>query len=353
MTQMASKIPDRIKRPTIGDVARVCGLSKTTVSKVMNVAPEIIDVPESTRQRVLAACKELAYQPSWRARALRQGRTHVLAFIHRDPIPMISDAWHRLAGRLNQVSKDRGYQLQLVSAPADADGWRQMLGEQRFDGCFIFQDVGELAEDVLQESALPTVFVNAYGSKYPSVLPDDRQGGYLLTRHLIDLGHRGIAFVLGDGVDASHRHFSVRHRIEGYRRALEESGLTAEDPIEVHSFEAAAVIAKLPTKPTAVVAYNANVAIPFLHGCWEQGIRVPADLSVGTFNDVLATRHSIPPLTTIDVPAAEVAERASALLLQQIESRGASPRDATGRPEMILLPERLVVRESTRALDAP
>ncbi len=94
-------------------------------------------------------------------------------------------------------------------------------------------------------------------------------------------------------------------------------------------------------RPTAIIAYADRTALPLLHACWKQGIRVPQDLSIATFNDVPFTRYSIPPLTTVDIPAEQLAARAFEMLLAQIESE-----TPVVEPQIVVIPGSLIVRES-------
>jgi LacI family transcriptional regulator len=344
---VTSSIKRSSKRPTIEDVARQSGLSKTTVSKVMNVPANELDVPESTRQRVLEAARSLDYRPSWRARALRGGRTQTLAMVHSGMAPAFSELWHRMFTRVAQVCLESSYHVQLVSAPPEEDTWRQMLMEQRFDGCMIFQELSLELSETLAEANLPAVLINARDDAYPSVEPDDVRGATLLTRHLLELGHRRIAFLNAPAPEVNPRHRSVAARISGYEHAMTAAGLqdnilslTAPPPDALSHFAA------MPAPPTAVITYNERVAFPLLNACWTRQIGVPADLSVATFNDVMVTRHSIPPLTTIDVPVEELAERAAEMLLKQVQKTPGTPRAWTSA-EHVVLPERLIVRKST------
>lgn len=338
-------MPEAKKRATIEDVARESGLSKTTVSKVMNLPAAEVDVPEVTRQRVLESARQLGYRPSWRARALRGGKSHTLAILHRGSVPGFSELWQRMFSRVVQVCVEQGYHVQLVAAPPEDVLWQQMLLEQRFDGCMVFQDLSPLLAETLAEANLPAVLINAHAEGYCSLEPDDHLGALLLTRHLLELGHRRILFLNAPAPEVDPRHRSVANRIAGYEQAMAEAGLKdATTTLVASPFAALEQFAAMPKAPTAVIAYNERVAIPLLHACWTQHITVPADLSVATFNDVLVTRHSIPPLTTVDVPVEELAERAAGMLLKQVQRTKDSPRAGT---EHVVLPERLIVRKST------
>lgn len=348
MSRLANQ-PKTFVRTTIGDVAQRCGLSKTTVSKVMNVPAAELDVPEATRQRVLEACRELSYQPNWRARALRRGQTHTIGFVHHQSMPMFSELWHRMVSRLGEVLRQGGFEMQLVPAPPHNCEWDQMFLEQRFDACVVFHELTDTLAKSLEMARIPVVLVNAKHGAYPSVVPDDHQGGKAATQHLIAAGHRRITFLTCPSITP---HFSIDARIEGYRDAMNQAGLGQfisvlnQDPMS-----AMKALQRLTEKPTAIVAYNDRVAVPLLHACWTVGVRVPDDLAVATFNDVLMTRHSIPPLTTIDFSTETMADRAAAMLLERINQRSKdSDSNAwTSANDHVVLPAMLIPRESTRA----
>jgi DNA-binding LacI/PurR family transcriptional regulator len=337
-----------VRRATIGDVASSCGLSKTTVSKVMNVPPEELDVPAATRQRVLEAAERLGYRPSWRARAFASRRTHTIGLIHRDPIPMFrGDFWYDIVFGLTAGFDHAGYDAQLVSASAQRTRWRDMLMDERLDGCVVMHELTAHVAEALVQARLPVVLLNAEGTgAWTRVVPDDHDGARQLARHLVTLGHRRIAFVHNSAVLA---HFSFGQRLAGIRQAMDEAGV-GRPILEVKGEpdEAVQQIVAMPAdeRPTALVAYHDLVALPLLHACWRAGLRVPQDVSIGTFNDVPATRLSIPPLTTVSVPAADMAGRAVELLLSRLRDPRRAPRPAA---ERVVLPERLVVRESTAA----
>jgi LacI family transcriptional regulator len=333
-----------VKRVSISDVARASGVSKTTVSKVMNRKQEELDVPASTRQRVLDVCRELGYQPSWRARAFARGKTYTVGLVHGDVVPfMAGELWHSMVQQLVNSLHEVGYDAQFVPAPPGTDRWRAMLLDQRLDGCLVFNLLTPEVAETLQSVDMPTVLLNAKDKRYPSVAPDDVNGARQITEHLLGLGHRAMAFV--DHAPAP-RHFSFFERREGFMAAMTAAGhrktamLISAAPDEVIGR-----LEALDPRPTAVVAFSDVTAMPLLQGYWRRGIRVPADLSVVTFNDTAFTRYGTPPLTTVHIPTVEMAKRAVAMLLAEMNP-------VAGAEEVereVLLPESLVMRESTAA----
>jgi len=354
-----------VRRATIGDVARSCGLSKTTVSKVMNLPPEELDVPPVTRQRVVDAARALGYRPNWRARAFASRRTHTVGLIHRESVPLGGELLHEIIITLGHALHAAGYELQFVGASQEDQRWRELLLDERLDACIVVHELKPHVRDVLLEAALPAVLLNVVeDGPWPHVVADDVDGGMQVTRHLLSLGHRRIAFF---DYNRPTRHMSARSRFTGMNRALAEAGLppaaaplVVDDPV---AWAGQLVAQPRNERPTALVTYDVNVALPLLHGCWRHGLRVPADLSVATFNDVPATRISIPPLTAVAVPAREMAVEAVRLLMAQLAPSTDAAADAADAdaaadeseagtavvPPHVVLPEHLTVRESTGA----
>lgn len=336
------------KRISISDVARSCGLSKTTVSKVMNRTQEELDIPDSTRQRVLDACRKLGYQPSWRARAFARGKTHTVGLIHGDAVTFLTgELWHSMVQQLVDSLHDRGYDAQFVPAPPGSDRWRGMVLDQRLDGCLVFNYLTQDMAQTLASVGMPTVLLNAKDKRYASVAPDDLNGAKQITAHLLRLGHRVMAFV--DHAPAA-RHFSFFERREGFMAAMTEAG--ARDTATLISAEPDAlvgIIEGLHPRPTAVIAFSDVAALPLMQGCWRRGIKVPGDLSVAMFNDTALTRYWAPPLTTMHLPTIEMAKQAVTLLCAAMNPQAGEETP----PREVLLPESIIVRESTAAYRAP
>jgi DNA-binding LacI/PurR family transcriptional regulator len=175
----------------------------------------------------------------------------------------------------------------------------------------------------------------------PVVVADDYDGAVQCTNHLIKLGHRDITFVLSQQPD----HFSIQLRQRGYSDAMKQAGLeqyvrVLTDPLE----EIARSLKGAMKRPTAVVVYTHFTAVKLLQHLWDEGIRVPDDLSVATFSNAYPVEDCIPPLTTIALPTEEMGRAAATLLLEQI-NKG---QDSEAR--VITLKEQLVGRRSTAPL---
>ncbi|MEX0775096.1 MAG: LacI family DNA-binding transcriptional regulator [Phycisphaeraceae bacterium] len=342
MSRITSK-PLRPNRVTIKDVAAASGVSISTVSKVMNRPLNLLDISEAARKRVLEAAGRLGYRASWRARAFVSGRTHMVALIHPHNLPLISnDLWADAFRTLSDGLSERGYDPQFVSGgDAHIQRCRQMLLDQRFDGVVILNQLRPEVEYALEQAGLPAVLVNAEPREgHACVIPDDRQGGRDLTRHLLSLGHRRVVFnCVSQGV---RKHFSYEARLTGINDALAEAGLPAAlCVVNPDRQETVTQVLAAQPRPTAIIEYHSSGVLELLRACWKCGLSVPGQLSIATFNDTPITRNTVPSMTTVGVPSVEMAGVALEILSVGLES--GQPL----APQRVVMPETLIVREST------
>jgi LacI family transcriptional regulator len=324
---------------TIGDVAAQAGVSIATVSKVINgrygVAP-------ATLERVQAVIDELGYESSLVARSLRSRRTNVLGIVVADIEPFSAE----LLKGAGAAIRERGYELIVYSGSGhgkDHSGWERRyisrLGGTLTDGIIL---VTPTVVDV--DDGTPVVAVDPHTgpSSLPSVHSDNLAGAITATRHLLELGHRRIAFLAGRP-DLE----SARQREQGYCRALSDAGLPV-DPnlIRVGDYELemsqepARQLLTLDDRPTAVFAANDLSAMQTMHVARTLGLAIPGDVSVVGFDNIPESALIEPPLTTIDQSIQEMGRRAVELLIAVIEGE-------TGLTQQVTLPTRLVVRQST------
>lgn len=313
-----------------------------TVSRVSNGHPS---VAPRTRARVLAAMRELNYRPSSVARNLSLRRTFVIGVV----VPFFTNpsAVERLRGIVAGLETSP-YDLALfdVESPDRRRRAFDTFGRgDRADGLLLVSLVPPDAElERLQAARLPCVLVDAPHPLLPRVLSDDVAGGELATRHLLELGHRRIAFI-GDKPPDDFRFHSTRDRTEGYRRALTAAGLCP--PPEyigrgTQSRDVARGIAesllRLPEPPTAVFAASDTQALGVVEAAQLLGVRIPEQLSVVGFDDVEAASYA--GLTTVRQPLFESGRRGAELLLEALDGDPLPPRAET-------LPLELVVRRTT------
>jgi len=340
------------KRSTQDDVARLAGVSRATVSYVINnLSGGNIRISEQTRQRVLYAIRELNYQPNALARSLATQRTNTLALV----VPDISNPFFSGITRgVERIARSANYIVLLGNAEEDPKHESQLLEileERRVDGvvsCSSRLPDADLRE--LLEGYPAVVLVNRLIEKndnrapVDSVIIDEMAGGQLATQHLIFLGHQIIGMINGP-----EHSFSARGREAGYRNALEAAGLPVREEIIHHcqptvesGQEAAEKLLTDHPEVTALFCYDDMVAIGALKAAERLTRRVPGDLAIVGFDDSLLAGLVTPSLTTCRVPKERLGELALQLLLDRINNPSDPPK------ELVLQPE-LIIRESAPA----
>lgn len=296
--------------PTLEDVARKAGVSRVTASRVLN-GTYTNKVSDNTRRRVMQVVRELNYHSSIPARALRSKRTMEFGLL----IPDLAFSFMpEVVQGLQDVATDMEYGCLVYlshNQPLQEERALRTLVARRVDGLVWMPTQHPTAETLKLAKALPVVqfLFQSGGESVPAVLIDQEQGGYLATKHLLDLGHRRIVF---ERVEHPHS----RLREEGYRRAMNEYGIAYDAelliPVANHNWDAGLVAAQqlLTQKPwpSAIVAASDASAWGLLRAAEEVGARVPDDLSVVGFGNVPYSPQVEVPLTTIDHPKREVGQ---------------------------------------------
>jgi DNA-binding LacI/PurR family transcriptional regulator len=332
----------RSRAAVMEDVAALAGVSAMTVSRVLNSPGK---VRPQTRERVLAAVRELGYRPNSAARVLATGRSGVLGVVSFDTTLYgpATTLFH-----IERAARDAGQLISIASLDTfderSLSGAVERLRAQSVDGVVVVAPHQSATAGLARLPAeLPVVLAGA-GDRlpHPSVAIDQQLGAARATRHLLSLGHRTVWHIAGpaDWIDASGR-------ITGWRAALEAAGAPVPDVLvgdwsARSGYEQGRLLARDPAV-TAVFAANDPMALGLLRALGEAGRRVPADVSVVGFDDVPETPYYSPPLTTVRQNFAEVGRRAFQLLLARID--GATPVRRTVEPELIL-------RESTAVRSA-
>lgn len=324
--------PPHAARPaTIDDVARSAGVSRATVSRVMNGNAS---VDAALASRVQEAAAALRYQPSTTARSLSLGRTHTVAVV----VPELSNPMvQEVLQGVSDAAQERGYRVLVADTGGDPETERASSTDARRRCDALVLVAPRLPEPALREllgSLAPVVVVNRLPDGVtPTVGVDYAAGTDLLVEHLLGLGHRHLAYLAGPPLSESNR-----TRVATMRRAAERhagvrlSEIGAGATIESGYRAGEAVLA---TRATAVVAYNDLVAFGLLARLNELGVAVPADISVAGFDDVPLARFAVPPLTTVGVSHAELgatAWRQLAALLDGADRTDPPPRVPTLRP---------------------
>lgn len=337
-------------RPTSHDVARLAGVSRTTVSLVLNNVPDI-HMSRETRERVQDVARRLNYYPDVSARRLARGKSRTLALVwHRGPDETYRDSF--LPGFLRGITRAaHHFGYHLLFRPMEPDepsrSYVELARGRYTDGLILSgprSDDIELVE--LHQDGFPLVLHGQFpGTTIPSVDVDNVRGARTAVEHLLSLGHRRIGMI----TNAPLAYTASQQRLEGYRQALAQAGIACrQDLIVEGNFDersgqvAIGRLVGLTTRPSAVFIASDTVAIGALRTLRDCGLRVPQDMAVVGFDDIAAARYLTPALTTVDVPAFGLGWCAADLLIRIIE--GDPPR----QPQVLLETE-LVVRESCGA----
>lgn len=330
---------------TIRDVAQLAQVSITTVSRALNGQTGI--TPE-TRQRVLDAAARLSFTPSFAARSLITRRSNTIGAV----LPGLPGEYlSELLRGVDAAAHARGLHL-LVACPQGND--RNLAATlrdfgSRVDGLLVVPPRGDAGDFESHAPAnLPLVVINGQAAANRTLVAADSFGGAVsMTRHLMERGHRSIAFVAGPPGD-----FDAQERLRGFRAAMAKAGVDGEplvlegDFSEESGIAAGERIAAMATRPDAVFAANDLMAAGCLVAFARHGISVPRDIALAGFDDLPIARHLQPPLTTVRVPIAELGSIALDALVSHIE--GGESAHATRRT----VSAQLVVRESC-ASEAP
>ncbi len=314
---------------TGADIAAAAGVSKQTVSRVLNGSPH---VRTATRDRVLAAMRDLGYRPNAAARSLSTGRTGVLGVVAFD---MAGFGPATFVENIGRAAHDAGYDtavlpLRSVDARSVAAAVDRMLG--RLDGLItVAPDDGPARALRALPPDVPRVAMDdAPDPGCPVVGVDVADGAARATAHLLQLGHRTVVHLAGP-----RDSLASRARIDGWRRALAGAGAPVGEPIVAGWDAASGYGARLPDGATAVFAANDHVALGLVRALHEQGRRVPEDVSVIGFDDVPEAAYLGPPLTTVRPDFAGTARAAVAALIDRIAGIDPPPRTLT-RPDLIV-----------------
>jgi LacI family transcriptional regulator len=324
------------KRISIRDVAERAGVSVTTVSHVLNDTPGK-RVKEETRVRVRQAADDLGYQPSSLARSLRLQRSQILALVS-DNIATTPHAGRIILGAQEAASK-HGWLVVLVDSGSDPEveaAEIAALRQRQVDG-FIYATMYHREVAIPPALAdVPTVLLDARTGdpSFPSVVPDEVEGGRTATEVLLDAGHRQIAFVNNvDDIPATHG------RLEGYRQALRDAGVEPDDRL-VRTAESVAQGGRQAglslldgnSRPTAVFCFNDRMAMGVYQAAAELGLCIPLDLSVVGFdNQELIADGLRPGLTTVALPHYEMGAWAVDTLVRRIQDPAAAPEQVALR----------------------
>jgi len=327
----------------ISDVAALAGVSTSAVSRVLS-GDATLRVSPATRDRVLAAARDLAYVPNHAGRSLRTSRSRTIALVVPD---VTSAVFADLASGAEREAASRGLAIVLAHAErlTDGSGWlRQMVGEARIDGLVLQLPDGPSAIDLdsLVITGTPIVVINSIDhGPLSTVVLEDAAGIRTAAEHLVALGHTQIGFVGGHQNSATGR-----RREAGFRGAIQDAGLPVHDQW-VTDFgysgtdgrKAMDALARQGSLPTAFIVANLNAGLGVLAAIHALDLRVPTDISIVALHDVWYADATWPPITTVRMPLSELGGAAVARLMAGDTN---ITHDTVRWPEPLL-----VVRQST------
>jgi DNA-binding LacI/PurR family transcriptional regulator len=341
------RLPNTAREATMKDIAKVAGVSQSTVSRVLSGAPPSVRITEGTRQRVTEVARGLGFQPNPVARALRGARTMVLGVIVAD----ITDPFFPgVVEAVSAAARSRGYNVVLAHARGrarEAVALKAVLETRHCDAIILLGDMRGQPRVLREvgESRVPSVGLaggSGHGAGITTVDVDDRHGIAAAMEYLVGLGHERIAYVgprpYGDFTArrTAYLELALAHHLDFHRGY----DVVAENNAGSGAAAFASLMA-LRVPPTAVVAGTDVIAIGALNAAYRAGIAVPGDVSVTGFDDLNLSGFLVPPLTTVRMPAAEMA---NAAVSAAIELVGRAPGEIEPASH-VFLPE-LVVRES-------
>ncbi len=326
---------------SIKDIARLAGVSHSTVSRALRHSPLI---PPETADRIRRIAEAEGYSVSAIGRGLVTSKTDAIGVV----VTSIADPFNgQVVAGVEEVANRHGYTVILANSQADPARELEVVRgfhSRRVDGILVASSrVGALHTPLLSEFGVPIVLLN---NQHPSqfvhsVCFDNVDGAAKATRHLIDLGHRRIGY-LGDKFGLQ----SDAERLAGYGQVLKQAGIAFNEDLVVHGDGkpeggeiAARELLDCARPPSAIVCYNDMSALGVLREASVRGLCIPNELSITGFDDIFFTQYLRPPLTTVHQPMKELGHRAMELLLARLRGESAD--------KSILIQGQLLVRGST------
>lgn len=333
---------------TLESIAKLAGVSRGTVSRVVNEQP---GVKPEVRRKVLEVIMEAGYHPNMQARSLAGGRTENIGVVvfGESPLFLTHHIFYEVLQGIQSHLTMNAYDLLLFAnrRESDASYWKKIADRRKVDGLIIMGE--NIMEEYLQyyvEKGLPFVLVgkrNFQKVSYLSVTSDYRSGAYDAVSYLLQLGHRRILLIQGRP-DTYHEN----EKLAGYSQALAEAGLPVDSQLiiqaEANQATAESVVDRLlicDIPFDAVFAGNDLMAMGAIQAMGKHGLRVPEDISVIGYDDMLAAAYFIPSLTTVSQNKQKLGEHAAALLLEAISN------NHTSELQDIMVDNHLIVRAST------
>ncbi len=341
----------KTKRPTSFEVAELAGVSRTTVSFVLNGVDKA-NISAATQARVLEAARSLSYIPAAAGRTLASGRTRTLGLFicHAEHLQVDAFIPGALYG-LNEVSQKYGFKVivEAIEDPAQPDAYLELVRAKQVDGLVVLNPRrGDRGLAKLTKEDIPVVIMGASELPQAHTVSTDNNSAPAkrLTEHLIKLGHTRIAHISYGGLEYQ----GADERYQGYRQALAEVGfpydpalLRTGDYSAASGFLAMTSLLEAHADFTGLFASNDTVALGAMAALRQRGLRIPEDVAVVGYDDIPMAAYAAPPLTTIRSPALEHGRLAGEMLIKLIRGEPVNKMQ-------IQLELNLIVRESCGAI---
>jgi len=328
-----------VRRVTIVDVAKRCGVTAATVSRVLN-NKEPSSASEKVRAKIVEAARKMGYVPDMAARNLNRNSTKIVG-LFASPYTHVAEGINEpLLEGMADVLHAGGYELFLELGAVTQK--RGALPFWRFDGAMLLQAPKPDTVRELNHRRVPYVCVNErVGNPVASVLADDAMGMQRAVEHLAMLGHRRIAYANARATYFTHYSVTERHKTllsHASKRSLE---LAAGHDVPFTTPEEFLRAAVMQNRATAVITYDHQIGLSLTGAAHSLGLHIPNDFSLICFNDVFPVAVVGPPLTVVAVSGREMGRVGADLLLNVLQGRGTPPR------KEIRIAEELIVRGST------
>lgn len=329
---------------TIRDIAHKVGLSVGTVSKAIRT-PE--KVSPANLEKINAAVKELNYKPNMLSQVFRTKKNNTIIVM----VANLANAYLiNLVSAIEKIAEPQGYEIMIADTRYDDEREKKYIEMVETS---LALGVINLRAYSPQQKYFPTANITAVSAgsslhtPYPAVGIDNAKAAEDMARHLLSLGHRQIGLITGQSF-----HAHTRDRKLGFLRAIASAGagtpIVAEGKFDFATgYTAAMRILEAAARPTAIFCMNDLMAIGAIKALNDNGLTVPGDISVAGFDDQACASYCIPALTTVAQPVDAMAEAAMALFLANLKKHSASAQEPDATPENIILPYKLMVRDST------
>ncbi|MEV4077517.1 LacI family DNA-binding transcriptional regulator [Nonomuraea fuscirosea] len=339
------------RRVTLADVAKAAGVSRTTASLVLSGRGRELRISQDVEQRVLRTAEELQYRPNIVSRGLRTGTTRTIGFVS-DTVATSRLAGDMIKGAL-EAARDRGFMLIIGETEGDAELERlllQAMHDRQVDGLILASMFTRTIKVPKAVTTAPAVLLNALPKQpapLPAILPDEVEAGRRAARVLLDAGHRDGIYLIGVGPrlrDVPAESLAAVERLVGIRAALGEAGVkvagarTCPDWQPEYGLSSTRDLLRT-VRPRALICFNDRIAMGAYQALDDFGLKVPADVSIVSFDDHPIASWMRPQLTTVALPHYELGRKAVDVLFGEI-GRDRSAGDGAGEVHRVPMPVR-------------